>query len=87
MDYRLARTPCHSDWDTHRFKELNEQSFAEYFLVGSLFSILWAVIITSAWLTYDRNFGIGLQAKLAGINNLSIAIDKEAIEELEKPKH
>ncbi|MBM2293397.1 hypothetical protein JQX09_15310 [Sulfitobacter pseudonitzschiae] len=58
-----------------RFKELDDQSFAEYFLVGSLFSILWAVIITSAWLTYDRNFGMALQAKIAGIDIVSVESD------------
>jgi hypothetical protein len=51
-----------------RFKELDDQSFAEYFLVGSLFSVLWAVLVTSAWLTYDRNFGIGLYTELANLN-------------------
>ena len=29
-----------------RFKELDERLHAEYFLVGSLFSILWAVGVT-----------------------------------------
>jgi hypothetical protein len=43
-----------------RFKELDDQNFAEYFLAGSLFSILWAVTITTAWVTYDRTLGIGL---------------------------
>ncbi len=50
-----------------RFKELDDQRFAEYFLVGSLFSVLWAVIVTSAWLTYDRHFGFDIRTKIAGI--------------------
>lgn len=56
-----------------RFKELDDQSFAEYFLVGSLFSVLWAVLVTSAWLAYDRNFGIGLYAQLANLNGVPAA--------------
>lgn len=50
-----------------RFKELDDQKFAEYFLVGSLFSVFWAVIVTSAWLTYDRHFGLDIRTKIAGI--------------------
>lgn len=50
-----------------RFKELDDQKFAEYFLVGSLFSVLWAVIVTSAWLAYDRHFGFDIRTKIAGI--------------------
>ncbi|MDB5660100.1 MAG: hypothetical protein JWS10_2715 [Cypionkella sp.] len=44
-----------------RFKELDDQQFAEYFLVGSLFSVLWAVLITSLWLFYDNHFGVDLR--------------------------
>lgn len=40
-----------------RFKELDNQATAEYFLVGSLFSLLWALFITGAWLAYDRHIG------------------------------
>lgn len=68
-----------------RFKELDDQSFAEYFLVGSLFSILWAAIITSVWLTYDRNFGMALQAKIAGLNIVSVASDDVALEDVNLP--
>jgi len=45
-----------------RFKELDDQRFAEYFLVGSLFSILWAVLITATWLTYDHHVGLKFRA-------------------------
>lgn len=48
-----------------RFKELDDQKFAEYFLVGSLFSILWAVLVTSAWLVYDRHIGSDLRTKIS----------------------
>lgn len=47
-----------------RFKELNDKPFAEYFLVGSLFSVLWAVVITSAWLGYDHRVGVDIRAGL-----------------------
>ncbi|KQM98829.1 hypothetical protein [Sphingomonas sp. Leaf25] len=40
-----------------RFKEMDDRNFAEYFLVGSLFSILWTMLITSAWLAYDHRIG------------------------------
>jgi hypothetical protein len=47
-----------------RFKELDDQLSAEYFLVGSLFSLFWSVTITGAWLAYDRNLGISLSQNL-----------------------
>jgi hypothetical protein len=47
-----------------RFQKLDTQKFAEEFLVGSLFSVLWAVLITSAWLVYDRQFGSDLRMKI-----------------------
>ena len=47
-----------------RFKNLDKQQFAEYFLVGSLFSVLWAIIITSGWLAYDHRFGINISANV-----------------------
>lgn len=50
-----------------RFQELDDQKFAEYFLVGSLFSILWAILITNAWLIYDRQNGSDLQMRVASI--------------------
>lgn len=40
-----------------RFKELDYKIPAEYFLVGSMFSLLWSVIITGAWMAYDHNVG------------------------------
>ncbi|MCY0095644.1 hypothetical protein [Hoeflea ulvae] len=44
-----------------RFKEMDERDFAEYFLVGSLFSILWTMLVTSAWLAYDHKLGIDIR--------------------------
>lgn len=43
-----------------RFKELDRQVPAEYFLVGSLFSLLWAIAICGAWLAVDRQLGLGV---------------------------
>jgi hypothetical protein len=48
-----------------RFKELDDQLNAEYFLIGSLFSVLWAISVTSAWLAYDHLVGIGLARTIA----------------------
>ena len=48
-----------------RFRELDEKAFAEYFLVGSLFSLLWTLVVTTGWLAFDRSFGLGLQAWLS----------------------
>lgn len=53
-----------------RFKEMDERSFAEYFLVGSLFSILWTMLVTSAWIAYDHTLGTdirGLSEQWLGI--------------------
>lgn len=47
-----------------RFKELDNKKFSEYFLAGSLFSILWAVIVTSLWILYDQQIGIDLLGML-----------------------
>lgn len=44
-----------------RFKDMDERGFAEYFLVGSLFSILWTMLVTSAWLAYDHRVGIDIR--------------------------
>ncbi len=48
-----------------RFKELDERLDAEYFLVGSLFSILWAIAITVGWIAYDETFGLDIGSGLA----------------------
>jgi hypothetical protein len=47
-----------------RFKELDEKLDAEYFLVGSLFSVAWAIAITYAWIGFDHTWGYDLVAKL-----------------------
>ena len=50
-----------------RFKDLEEKLNAEYFLVGSLFSVLWAVAVTFAWRAYDARWGLDLAARLPGL--------------------
>jgi hypothetical protein len=47
-----------------RYKELDEQIEAEYFLIGSLISILWALIVTLALIGMDQSIGFGLTAAL-----------------------
>ena len=49
-----------------RFKELDERLDAEYFLVGSLFSILWAIVVTAAWISFDQACGIGVSEHISG---------------------
>ncbi len=44
-----------------RFQKMDQREFAEYFLVGSLFSILWALVVTGAWSAYDQHIGINLR--------------------------
>jgi hypothetical protein len=41
-----------------RYSKLDEQNKAEYFLIGSLTSILWAVVVTGVIAIYDRGFGM-----------------------------
>lgn len=43
-----------------RFKELDNPLPAQYFLLGSLFSILWSIVITVVWLLYDHHLGSGI---------------------------
>ena len=50
-----------------RYSKLDEQNRAEYFLIGSLASILWAVIVTVATALYDQHLGLGLLARLKGL--------------------
>jgi len=43
-----------------RYRELDKQLNAEYFLVGSLASILWAVLVAGALLLFDSRLGLSL---------------------------
>ncbi|CAB3682126.1 hypothetical protein LMG3458_01676 [Achromobacter deleyi] len=47
-----------------RFKELDQKLDAEYFLVGSLFSLVWAIVITYGWMGFDHFLGLDLLAEL-----------------------
>lgn len=50
-----------------RYQELDKRREAEYFLVGSLASILWAIIVTLLLLAYDREFGLNLSGSVLAI--------------------
>jgi hypothetical protein len=50
-----------------RFKELDDKRFAEYFLIGSLSSLLWASVVTGAWVVYDDLAGVEARARAAAI--------------------
>ncbi|MEP0407639.1 MAG: hypothetical protein ABJD74_10565, partial [Roseibium sp.] len=43
-----------------RYQELDAKLNAEYFLIGSLASVLWAVATSVALLLYDQSVGFGL---------------------------
>lgn len=59
-----------------RFKDLDDRKFAEYFLVGSLFSVLWAIVITSGWMAYDHRYGIDIRRHVATMLGASDGPDK-----------
>ena len=42
-----------------RYNDLDDQLTAEYFLIGSLASILWALIIVGLLVAYDSTIGLG----------------------------
>ena len=43
-----------------RYKDLDKRLNAEYFLIGSLSSIIWAVVVAILIVAYDREFGFGV---------------------------
>jgi len=47
-----------------RYRELDKQLNAEYFLVGSLASILWAVLMAGALIAFDARLGVDLLSRL-----------------------
>ncbi|MGF9692978.1 hypothetical protein AAIH46_09180 [Rhizobium sp. 0TCS1.26] len=47
-----------------RFQKMDQREFAEYFLVGSMFSILWTLTVTGVWSAYDQHFGVDLRHML-----------------------
>ena len=50
-----------------RFKELDDKLFAEYFLIGSLCSLLWAAAVTGSWVSYDELLGIKARGRVAAM--------------------
>lgn len=48
-----------------RFSEMDQKDFAEYFLVGSLFSLLWAVVVILSWMAFDARLGMNLSGAIA----------------------
>ncbi len=48
-----------------RYQELDKQIEAEYFLIGSLTSILWAVAVTVFVAHYDAAYGWNISSHLA----------------------
>lgn len=50
-----------------RYSELDKQDKAEYFLIGSLASILWAVAITALIALFDRAWGFAVLPSLVGL--------------------
>jgi hypothetical protein len=54
-----------------RFQKMDQREFAEYFLVGSMFSILWTLVVTAAWSAYDHRFGIDLRETVSALLALS----------------
>src|SRR5690606_5216437 len=53
-----------------RYKELDSRHEAEYFLVGSRASILWATLVTLLMLAYDREIGFNLSQMLLTFKGL-----------------
>lgn len=43
-----------------RYQELDKRITAEYFLVGSLASLFWALLVTGGLVAYDTRFGLRL---------------------------
>jgi hypothetical protein len=50
-----------------RYSKLDDQNNAEYFLIGSLTSILWAVMMTGLIVLYDRTGGLSLLEGVASV--------------------
>ncbi len=50
-----------------RYQELDERIEAEYFLIGSLVSILWAVAVTVGAMILDSAIGINVSGLIRGL--------------------
>lgn len=51
-----------------RFKELDERLHAEYFLIGSLASVVWAAAISLGLIWFDQHLGLNLSGLLQPLN-------------------
>jgi hypothetical protein len=56
-----------------RYAKLDDQNNAEYFLIGSLASILWAAAMTGLIVLFDRTWGFHMLSDLVGLFNVSAA--------------
>lgn len=54
-----------------RYRKLDDQSNAEYFLVGSLASLLWAALMTVVIALYDQTWGLGVLPGALGLFGLT----------------
>ena len=43
---------------------MDDRHFAEHSLGGSLFSLLWTIAVTGAWVAYDHRIGTGVRGRL-----------------------
>ena len=50
-----------------RYKELDKQINAEYFLIGSLASIFWAIFVTALLIVYDQTWGFTILRGVASL--------------------
>ncbi len=50
-----------------RYAKLDNQNNAEYFLIGSLTSVLWAAAVTGLTVLFDRTWGLSLLNDLVGL--------------------
>ncbi len=50
-----------------RYAKLDDQNNAEYFLIGSLASILWAAAMTGLIVLFDRTWGLDVLPGLIGL--------------------
>ena len=56
-----------------RYQELDKRSEAEYFLVGSLTSLLWAILVTLLTIYYDRAFGLHVFDAIFTLHNQPVS--------------
>jgi hypothetical protein len=50
-----------------RYKDVDKTITSEYFLFGSLFSILWSMVIGVGWLAADHTYGSNLHKKVTAL--------------------